>query len=480
MGQIVATEKPVPTKQAGKFGFDMCGKRVIPAVYDTVSTFKECRLAIAKKGNVFFAIDVNGKKVSKDFQRLNYVEDLCIFNGKAVGKDAFSLYDINFNPITPEGQRYNSTNKNILCIYNPNNQVDFVTLAGEKLFSIEAESIDTYETCILIDGNKTISNGSQHFFKDEQMKFCRRYDFQHVDAAYSCGIVAKMGKKVAYFDFEGKNLTGYFDYEHTALFKAKKKHFGDVMKKVKVVDKYVFDGCDMWAYRRNQILKAEKLYPLYPEAVRTKLLAPDNALYSDIVNSMFHEWFAIMQDHSASRKTYDANRLFDHMTQYCYTMPEVYGRLLNARGMESESSGHTAPALRYYEQAEAYGCEEAVANRKHLIKEYKARKREAFLDKLTMVGTVLMEVSSAYLEASSKAADDDSSSSSSTSKSSKNSKKGSTSSHANDCRICLGTGNCQQCNGSGVIVFQSNRRVCEACKGSAGKCHSCKGSGKKK
>lgn len=115
-----------------------------------------------------------------------------------------------------------------------------------------------------------------------------------------------------------------------------------------------------------------------------------------------------------------------------------------------------------------------------LIKNYKARKREAFFEKFSMITSTLTQVANAYLEAASDANEGGESASSPASLSmSKNKKSGSSSNHGKDCRICLGTGNCQQCYGSGVVVFQSYRRVCDTCNGNAGKCHSCKGSGKK-
>lgn len=70
MAQVVPTVKMVPLKQNGKYGFKMNDKTVIPVQYDTVTCFYPCRLAIVKKGDKEFAIDVNGKKVSQDFANL--------------------------------------------------------------------------------------------------------------------------------------------------------------------------------------------------------------------------------------------------------------------------------------------------------------------------------------------------------------------------------------------------------------------------
>lgn len=511
VAQVVPTEKMEPIKLKGKYGFKMLGKTVIPAQYDTVSCFYPCRLAIAKKGNSFFAIDVNGKKVSRDFALLQYSEAQCMFYGKLDGNKHSSLYDIDFKPITPEGKYFSQVlDYNIIIVEQGDHVVDFMSLQGEKIFSIMADGIDLMGSKSLIDGHKVIGLLGLSWKDDDRYKYMRKYDLTHLDALFCCGIIGKMGTQRAYFDFEGNNLSGYFEDGHNALFKVKKKYYSAVVKKVALADKYVCDDCDMWDFRRKQILKAEKLYPLYPDAFKNKILAPDNTLYSDLVKSIYPLWMRMAQNPSKAEQIFneggdvtgdvsygtnetikafesvnmkfiaDAMRIdvvFKHMTDFCYTMPEVYAELINAKGMMAEGKGSIAGAARYYKVAASYGCKDAEKNLKHLVKSYKARKREAFFEKFSMIAMTLNQVANAYLEASSAGSDDDQGASSSSNSKKKNT--GSAKHSGKDCRICLGTGNCQQCNGSGVVVFQSYRRVCDACKGSAGKCHSCKGTGKK-
>lgn len=514
MAQVVPTVKMVPLKQNGKYGFKMNGKTVIPVQYDTVTCFYPCRLAIVKKGDKEFAIDVNGKKVSQDFAKLTYYKDECMFECKLAGNEYFSLYDIDFEPVTPEGKCFSQMlNNNIIVVEQGNHVVDFMTLEGEKILSIMADKIDVFETPILINGHTVVGELGMTWMDDDRLKYKRKYNLTHLSALFNCGIVAKMGNQTAYFDFEGNNLSGYFDYNYNALFKAKKKYYGAVVKKAALADKYVYDNCDMWAFRRKQILKAEQLYPLYPDAFKDKILVPDNALYSDLVSHIFPFWLRMEQNPSEAEQIFNeggdvtgdvsstvnetikafdsfnmktlsngirSNVVFQHMTDYCYTMPDVYGELINAKGMLVEGNGAIATAARFYEVAISYGCKDAEMNLGQLIKNYKARKREAFFEKFSMITSTLTQVANAYIEAASGANEGGESASSPASLSmSKNKKSGSSSNHGKDCRICLGTGNCQQCYGSGVVVFQSYRRVCDTCNGNAGKCHSCKGSGKK-
>ena len=78
--------------------------------------------------------------------------------------------------------------------------------------------------------------------------------------------------------------------------------------------------------------------------------------------------------------------------------------------------------------------------------------------------------------------DNSSSNSSSSSSSSRSSSSSSSSSHKiqygyKDCRICMGSGKCRTCNGTGIQDHMRNT-LCGVCPNHNGKCPSCSGSGK--
>ena len=83
----------------GKYRFiNLEGKNLFPYGYDAAENFYQGIAIVGEKGRGYYAIDLNGQPISRDFKQLHHEGP--IIWGKEKGEDEYRLYNADFQPIS--------------------------------------------------------------------------------------------------------------------------------------------------------------------------------------------------------------------------------------------------------------------------------------------------------------------------------------------------------------------------------------------